>query len=104
MASVKAYFLLPLKDNEGGSLRWAIRKLVHEVYCRFDGWSKEGVVEGAFRMLDGRMALDKSERYMVFLDEGRLSELEVLLRDFKSDARQEKLYLEVQHDVDIRLI
>jgi hypothetical protein len=104
MAQVKAYFLLPLKDNDGRDLGTEINELLLAIYGRFDGWSKEGIVEGAFRMADGRMALDQSGKYMAFLDGARLGELVEVLLDFKRKARQEKIYLEIQHNVDIRLL
>jgi hypothetical protein len=104
MAQVKAYFFLPLKDNDGRDLAAEIGEVLGALYARFDAWSKEGLVEGAFRMPDGSMALDTSGKYMVFLDEARLGELEGVLHDFKRKARQEKIYLEIQHNVDIRLL
>ncbi len=104
MALAKAYFLLPLQDNDGRDLLPEIMKLRVELYEHFTAWTHEGFVEGAFQMSDGTQALDRSAKYMVFLDEARIGELEGLLLKFKGAASQEKLYLEIQHNVDIRLL
>jgi biopolymer transport protein ExbD len=48
--------------------------------------------------------LDESGAYFVVLDESRIAELEQALRDFKAKTQQEAIYLEIQRDVDVRLI
>jgi len=104
MATVKAFFLLPRKDNDGRDLTTEIDEVEHEVFIRFDGWTREGSVTGTFRMPDGSQKVDVSERYMVFLEESRLGELEQILKDFKGKTSQEAIYLEIQRDAEIRLI
>ena len=104
MPEVKAIFYLPIRDNDGRELRDEIEELLAEVYIRFAGWTFQGYVKGAFRMPDGTQALDESGAYFVVLDETRISELEVLLRQFKSKTLQEAIYLEIQRDVDVRFL
>src|SRR5262249_20375860 len=104
MLLAKAYFLLPLRDSNGRDLAPEIARVRAELYARFSGWSFEGFVEGAFRMADGTQALDRTEKYMVFLEESRVEELERLLLEFKGQTLQDKIYLEIQHQVDIRLL
>jgi hypothetical protein len=100
----KALFLLPLRDNDGRDLATEIADVRTELYARFAAWTFEGYVEGAFKMSDGTQAIDRNAKYMVFLDETRIGELEQVLVDFKRKTVQEKIYLEIQHNVDIRLL
>jgi hypothetical protein len=104
MAQVKALFYIPLRDNDGRDLTTEREDLQTELYVRFVGWTFLGYVKGAYQMADGTLALDESAAYMVILDEGRLPELEQVLRDFKGKTLQEAIYLEVQRDVDVRFI
>jgi hypothetical protein len=104
MAQVKALFYIPIKDNDGRSLATETQELQTELYVRFVGWTFLGYVKGAFRMADGRQALDESGAYVIILEEARIPELEQVLRDFKSRTKQEAIYLEIQRDVVIRFI
>ena len=104
MNQAKAMFLLPKRDNVGNSLTEEIAKVRIEVFGQFFGWSLAGVVEGSFRMADGSQALDQSECYFLILDEDRLGELERILVKFKQTAGQEKIYLEITHQVDVRFL
>jgi hypothetical protein len=104
LGRVKALFYIPLKDNDGRDLSIETEELRVELYVRFVGWTFLGYVKGAFRMADGSQALDESGAYVVILDESRLPELEQVLRDFKSKTLQEAIYLEIQRDVDVRLL
>ena len=104
MAQVRALFYVPLRDNDGRSLAAETNDLEMELYLRFAGWTFQGYVKGAYRMADGTRALDESGAYVIVLDEARLTELEHLLRDFKSKTQQQAIYLEIQRDLDIRFI
>ncbi len=104
MVETKALFYLPLQDSDGRDLSDEIEELLAEVYVRFAGWTFQGYVKGAFRMADGSRAIDESAAYFVVLDESQISELERLLRNFKDETLQEVIYLELQRDVDVRLI
>jgi hypothetical protein len=104
MAQVKAVFLIPLKDNDGRDLRAEVTELRTELLVTFGGWSSLGLVQGAYRMADGTPAFDVHRSFAVVLDEARLPELEQILRIFKNKTLQEAIYLEIQRDVDVRLI
>ena len=104
MAQVKAVFYLPRRDNDGRDLRMEIEEVRAELFIRFLAWTFLGYITGAYRMADGTQALDVSAWYAVVLDEARLPELEQVLREFKAKTLQEAIYLEVQRDVDVRLI
>jgi len=101
---IKARFYLPLKDTDGCDLTAEIEEVRTDHYVRFGGWTFEGYVQGAFQMADGTQALDVSAAHWVFLDELRLAEVEQILQAFKSKTLQEAIYLEIQKDVEIRLI
>src|SRR5205807_1566833 len=102
MAQVKALFYVPLQDNDGRDLALEIEALAVEVYARFDGWTFRGEVTGAYRMADGTLSIDVSGAYEVVLENSRISELEQLLRDFRSKTLQESIYLEIQRNLDVR--
>src|SRR4051794_18055728 len=104
MATVKAVFYIPLRDNGGRSLAKETDDLEVELFLRFGGWTFQGYVKGTYRMADGSRALDESAAYFVVLEESRVGELESALRDFKGKTSQEAIYLEIQRDVDVRFI
>ena len=104
MAQVKATFYLPVADNDGRPLLREIQAVRREVFDLFVGWTFLGFVKGAFLMTDGTMVIDESEAYMVVLDEDRVFELERVLAEFKMKTLQEAIYLEINRDIDVRLI
>jgi hypothetical protein len=104
MAQVKAFFLVPVKDNDGRDLGTEIEELRAALLVTFGGWSFLGHVQGAYRMASSEPSFDLNQAYTVILDESRLVEPEQLLRDFKSRTLQEAVYLEIHRDVEIRLI
>ena len=75
-----------------------------ELYLHFVGWTFLGFVQGVYHMADGTRARDESRAYALLLDEARVPELEELLRNFKNKTQQEAIYLEIQHNVEIRLV
>ena|SRR5438309_6927066 len=104
MAGVKAVFLLPLRDNDGRDLTAEIIEVKTRLWSRFSAFSKEGQVEGVYQMADGSQAVDVNEKYSIHFDESQLPNLEQILRDFKAKTLQEKIYLEINHGVELRLI
>jgi hypothetical protein len=104
MAQVKVIFYVPLKDNDGRSLRAEIGDLRAELFIRFLAWSFLGYVTGAYQLADGSQAVDVNASYAVVVDEALLPELEQVLREFKDKTLQEAIYLEVQREVELRLI
>jgi hypothetical protein len=104
MAQVRAVFYLPLRDNDGRDLTAEAEAVKTELFVRFAGWTFLGYVKGSFRMADGTKSLDESAAYMIVIDDGRLGELEQILRDFKNKTLQEAIYLEIQRDIDVRFI
>jgi hypothetical protein len=104
MARLKATFFLPLRDNDGRDLSAEIGEVEDECFLAFGAWTLSGYFKGAWRMETGEQRVDTSAAYMIILTEDQLGELEEILRRFKEKTTQEAIYLEVEHDVDLRLI
>jgi hypothetical protein len=104
MAQVKALFYLPMRDNDGRDLTTEIRQVELKLYALFGGWTFRGDVRGAYRMDDGTLSEDVNAAYEVILDEARVSDLEQALRDFRRGTLQESIYLEIQHNIDVRFL
>ncbi len=103
-SQVKAVFYLPIHDNDGRDLSAECEAVRRELFWQFDGWTHLGLVTGDFRMADNSEAIDVSRAYAVLLDESEISDLEGILTDFKSQTTQEAIYLEIQHNVDVRFL
>jgi hypothetical protein len=104
MADVKATFYLPLKDNDGRSLAAEIGEVENSCYEAFGAWTLTGFFQGVWRMKTGERKMDTSAVYMIVLGEERLAELEAILRGFKSKTQQESIFVEVEHNVDVRFL
>ena len=104
MVKVKALFLIPLRDNDGTDLGSLIDELEASLFANFFGWTLWGTVRGAYLMKDGTKAVDENLPYAVFTDESQIENLENMLRAFKLKTKQESIYLEIQHHVELRLV
>lgn len=104
MSSVKATFFLPLRDNDGKDLSQQIEEVEDECFLAFGAWTLSGFFKGAWRMGTGERRIDTSAAYMIVLRSDQIEELEEILRRFKAKTSQEAIYLEIEHDVDLRLI
>ena len=104
MKLVKATFFLPVRDNDGRDLSREIGDVEDECFLVFGAWTLAGHFKGVWRMEGGEQRIDTSAAYMVVLPEGQLDELIAILRRFKAGTTQEAIYLEVEHDVDLRLV
>lgn len=104
MALIRATFYLPVRDNDGRDLKVEIENVRLALFELFVGWTFLGYVEGAFMLSDGSQIIDDSEAYMVIMEEELIFELERVLAEFKMKTLQEAIYLEINRDVDIRMI
>jgi hypothetical protein len=104
MKPVKATFYLPLQDNDGRDLTQEISEVEDRCFVSFGGWTQSGYYKGTWRMETGERKMDISAVYSVILPASGLPELESVLRDFKSRTLQEAIYLEVEHQVDVRFL
>src|SRR5947209_3989871 len=104
MATVKATILLPVEDNDGRDLASEIEETRNQLYLVFRAYTSEGLVQGAYKMADGRQASDLLQEFILLVDESLLSALEEVIRGFKAKTTQEAMYLEIQHGVEFRLI
>ncbi len=104
MNLVKATFFLPLRDNDNRDLTREISEVEDECFLTFGAWTLAGFFKGVWRMEGGERRIDTSAAYMLVMPEDQLDELIAILRRFKAKTTQEAIYLEVEHDVDLRLI
>lgn len=104
MRQVKATFYLPLYDNDGRSLAAEISSVEDQCYEAFGAWTAAGFFKGAWRMKSGYQKVDACAVYVIVVDEEQISAVENILREFKSHTSQEAIYLEIDRDVDLRLI
>ncbi len=104
MKLVKATFFLPLRDNDNRDLNSEIGEVEDECFLAFGAWTLAGHFKGVWRMEGGEQRIDTSAAYMLVLPAEQLEELVEILGRFKAKTRQEAIYLEVEHDVDLRLI
>lgn len=104
MPLVKATFFLPLKDNNGRELGEEINAVEEECFLLFGAWTLAGFFKGVWRMESGERQVDTSAAYMVVVEEDQLEELEAILKRFKARTSQEAIFLEVEHDIDLRLL
>jgi len=104
MATVKATFLLPVRDNDGRDLLPEIRRVRRGLWGRFHAYTIDGQAEGVYQMADGTQASDIHMKISLILDDSRLGEIEEVLLDFKTKTTQETIYLEIVRDVELRLV
>ena len=101
---VKATFYLPVRDNDGRDLASEIGEVERLCFGAFGAWSLHGYIKGKFQMATGEEKLDTSAVYSIVIEEDRVDELKAILVNFKTNTRQEKIYLEIQRDVDFWLL
>ncbi|MBN9120895.1 MAG: hypothetical protein J0I06_17380 [Planctomycetes bacterium] len=104
MAQVKLVFYLPLRDNDGRALAAEISDVETELVARFGGWTLLAVVKGMYMMANQTPVHDESNAYAVVTEDGRVGEVETLLRAFKAKTTQEAIYFEVQYNTDVRFL
>ena len=100
----KCIILLPLIYNDQTEITPAIiNDILKEIERRFDGYTIEGTVTGAYKMDDGSVAHDKSTKVVIAVDPTKVDELKKLVAKFAGKLKQESLYFEVT-DTDVELI
>jgi len=102
--AIKVTIFLPEKDNDGRDLSAEIRAFEDECWVAFGGWTLVGYFKGVWRMESGARQTDINVVYMVVVEDDELSHLEAIVRSFKSKTTQEKIFVEVAMDADIRFI
>src|SRR5438105_3173246 len=101
---LKATFLLPLHDHDGTRLSAKIQLVEEACYAAFGAWTHGGYTRGAWRLQSGERQVDACAVYSVVIDEKRLHDLELILEQFKHGTKQEAIYLEVQRNIELRLL
>ena len=103
-ANVKAVVFLPVRDNDGRDLTAERQAAEDDLFMIYLGWTFLGMVQGAYRMTDGSRAIDDHRAYAIMTEETGLPDIEDVLRRFKGKTSQEAIYMEVQYNVEMRLI
>ncbi len=102
--SSRPTFFLPLRDNDGRDLSSEIGDVEDECFLTFGAWTLSGHFKGVWRMESGERKIDTSAAYVLVINEDQTDELEEILRRFKAKTTQEAIYLEIERDIDLRLI
>ena len=104
MSQVKVTFFLPIRDNDGRDLSIEISEVEERCYEAFGAWTLIGYFKGTWRMATGERKLDTSVVYMVAINEKQIVDLETILKNFKKKTTQESVFLEIERNVEIRLV
>ncbi len=104
MANVKVVVFLPVRDNDGRDLTAERESAENDLFMIYLGWTFLGMVQGAYRMTDGSRAIDDHRAYAIMTDETGIGDIEGVVRRFKAKTTQEAIYMEVQYNVEMRLI
>ena len=100
----KCVLLLPLTYNDGTEVpAEVLNQIKKDIDREFDGHSVDGPVDGAYKMADGTMAYDKSEKVWVFVRPDQVEDLKTLARRFASRLKQETLCF-VTTDAEVELL
>jgi hypothetical protein len=101
--TIKAEFLLPVRDKDGTDLTDLIETFLDEISLDFL-WSFEGSIQGVWKTAEGEIEHDICQRYFVLMEEKSLPDLENHLRSFKSRTKQDAILLIINRNVEQRLI
>jgi hypothetical protein len=101
---IKCILLIPLRYNDGTEVpEPVVNRVLGEIYDRFGGYSIAGIIQGAYRMANGRGADDQSIELWVGIEKDRLPELVRMARRFAKMLKQESIWFEVTKS-DVRLV
>lgn len=101
MAKLKATFFLPMRDNDGRSLRAEICTVEDALLESFAGYTKTASVSGIFRMADGTKVKDRCHSYFLWIEEDELEKLKEIIRTFKAATTQEAIYFDVLYNANV---
>lgn len=101
--TIKAEFLLPVRDKDRTDLTDLIETFLDEISLDFL-WSFEGSIQGVWKTAEGEIEHDICQRYFVLMEEKSLPVLENHLRSFKSRTKQDAILLIINRNVEQRLI
>jgi hypothetical protein len=101
---IKCILLIPLRYNDGTEVpEPVVSQVLDEIYDRFGGHSMAGIIQGAYRMANGRRADDQSIQLWVGIEKDQLPALERMARRFARMLKQESIWFEVTKS-DVRLV
>lgn len=93
--NIKYLLLVPTQLNDGSDVPKSVfLELEDTLFERFHGWTIGGTVKGAYRMQDGKKAIDHSVVYWIVISEGHHAELRKIVAKLGQVLGQENMYLE----------
>ena len=92
---IKFILLVPLRYNDGTEVNAeTLRAIDDQLFVLAGGYTIAGEVEGAWKMEDGMMRVDRCAQYWVVIDDDQTAELRELVSEFARLLGQEAMYLE----------
>jgi hypothetical protein len=92
----EAIVLIPLTYNDGTRIsRETLRSIQEEIFVAFHGWTIEGTVKGAYRMLTGQKRVEDLLKVSVVLDESQISDLEKMVARWCARLGQETMLMKI---------
>jgi hypothetical protein len=92
----EAVVLVPLTYNNGSRIPDEIQNQIdREIFETFHGWTKEGIVQGAYRMIDGEQRTEELQRVSVILQAADVPKLETMVARWCGLLEQEVMLLKI---------
>lgn len=92
----EAIVLIPMMYNDGTSVpRATLKAIREEIFERFQGWTIEGKVKGAYRMRTGRKRVEDLQKISIILQAARVPELEAMVARWGALLGQETMLLKL---------
>lgn len=91
-----AYALIPLAFNDGTEIPRATMIAIEEqILIRFDGWTDEGVVRGAYLMASGEAKVEYSRKMAIALKESEIPALLSIAETWAEELGQEAILIQI---------
>lgn len=92
----EAIVLIPLTYNDATEVpREVLEAIFDELYLAFHGWTIEGTVKGAYRMLTGQKRVEDLLKVSVILDKTQVPDLEAMVSRWGAQLGQEAMLLKI---------
>lgn len=93
--NIKYLLLVPTQLNDGSDVPKSVfLELEDTLFEHFDGCTIGGTVRGAYKMQDGKKAIDHSVVWWIVIREGQYNELREIVAKLGQVLGQESMYLE----------
>jgi hypothetical protein len=92
----EAITLIPLTYNDGSEI--PVEKLSDirdQIFLAFEGWTQEGIVEGAYSMASGEKRVEQSLKLSIILKESDVPTLSKMASEWASELGQEAILIKI---------